>query len=205
MDKNRYFERTIQMLERSTKAYKMNRARELKLSAEQFARLKLKADFKDYDIAEIKNRFPNYIDIWGDEQPWYIEDNVEVVKNLFVETLCKLLEHDKTPLDVVYVGNSDYFVSWDDFVKVAESIYYYGGYSGGWQIQLALKVVGDDWWLERREYDGSEWWEFKTSPNRPLKKVATEQEIRCMILGCERYTHRPTCSHSGGECPRKSL
>lgn len=25
-------------------------------------------------------------------------------------------------------------------------------------------VVGKDFWLERGEYDGSEWWSFKTTP-----------------------------------------
>jgi hypothetical protein len=25
-------------------------------------------------------------------------------------------------------------------------------------------VIGSDWWLERHEYDGSEWWEFKSLP-----------------------------------------
>ena len=181
MNKKHYLEQLIQALEHRREASKENETKEQKPSIEQFAKLKLRADFEDCDITEIKNRFPNYIDGWGDEQPWYIEGDVEVVKNLYIETLSKLLEYEKTPLDVVYVGNSDYFVSWDDFAKVAENIDYYGGY-GGWDIELNLKVVGDNWWLERHEYDGSEWWEFKTSPKKPLEKVATEKEIKCMIL-----------------------
>lgn len=28
-------------------------------------------------------------------------------------------------------------------------------------------MAGDDWWLERAEYDGSEWWKFKTLPVEP--------------------------------------
>lgn len=28
-------------------------------------------------------------------------------------------------------------------------------------------IVGDDWWMERHEYDGSEWWEFKELPKKP--------------------------------------
>ena len=205
MDKNRYLDDVVQMLERTRGVYERkerNEADELKLLKEQFANLKFKADFEDCNIAEIKNRFPNHIDGWGDEQPWYIEDDVEVVKNLFIETLCKLLEYDRTPLDVNYVANSNCFVSWDDFVKVAENIDYYGGYVG-YDIKLNLKVVGDDWWLERHEYDGSEWWEFKTLPKRPLEKATTMKEITCMILSCERYTGNIECSVSGGECPRK--
>ena len=28
-------------------------------------------------------------------------------------------------------------------------------------------VVGNNWWLERHEYDGSEWWEYKQFPVKP--------------------------------------
>lgn len=30
-------------------------------------------------------------------------------------------------------------------------------------------LVGDGWWIERAEYDGSEWWEFKTIPTEKDK------------------------------------
>ena len=32
-------------------------------------------------------------------------------------------------------------------------------------------LVGDGWWIERFEYDGSEWWEFKTIPIEKSKVV----------------------------------
>lgn len=32
-------------------------------------------------------------------------------------------------------------------------------------------LVGDGWWIERAEYDGSEWWEFKTIPTEKVKVV----------------------------------
>ena len=34
-----------------------------------------------------------------------------------------------------------------------------------------LVLVGDGWWIERCEYDGSEWWEFKTIPTEKAKVV----------------------------------
>ena len=34
----------------------------------------------------------------------------------------------------------------------------------GYQVADDLVVVGDSWWLERHEYDGSEWWEYKEKP-----------------------------------------
>lgn len=32
-----------------------------------------------------------------------------------------------------------------------------------------LTLVGEDFWLERKEYDGQEWWEYKTTPIKPEK------------------------------------
>lgn len=31
--------------------------------------------------------------------------------------------------------------------------------------------MGDDWWLERHEYDGSEWFELKELPDKPKQKL----------------------------------
>lgn len=37
-------------------------------------------------------------------------------------------------------------------------------------IPLDFVIVGKDWWLERTQYDGSEWFEFKTKPEKPKDK-----------------------------------
>ena len=29
------------------------------------------------------------------------------------------------------------------------------------EVAEDLVVVGDNWWIERHEYDGNEWWEYK--------------------------------------------
>ena len=91
--------------------------------------------------------------------------------NLGRETIDKLKEHGKTIHDVQFVAGinwntrTTYWQSWDDFLKEAISINYDDGY-GSAEIDPALVVVGDDWWLERAEYDGAEWWEFKTQPKK---------------------------------------
>lgn len=36
---------------------------------------------------------------------------------------------------------------------------------------MGLIVVGKDFWLERHEYDGSEWWEFKSIPMEPEETI----------------------------------
>ena len=87
--------------------------------------------------------------------------------NLLQETMNALKENGKTPADVRWVGRASISAkcSWDDFPKQAD-FEYNNGY--GWpEIPKDLVVVGDNWWLERAEYDGSEWWEFKTIPKEP--------------------------------------
>lgn len=39
-------------------------------------------------------------------------------------------------------------------------------------------VVGDDWWLERHEYDGSEWWEFKRLPSPILSAIRLPKSLQ---------------------------
>ena len=89
------------------------------------------------------------------------------MKNLLNETLEKLETYNKTESDVSYVDYEGYF-SFEKFKKIA-NFEYNDGY-GGNEIPMSLKIVGDNWWLERAEYDGSEWWEFKTMPLKPNKE-----------------------------------
>lgn len=89
------------------------------------------------------------------------------MQNLLHETLETLSAAGKSPSDVRWVGgitraNEDYAGSWDEFAILAD--FEYNDSYGGNEIDGDLVIVGDDWWLERGEYDGSEWWEFKTLP-----------------------------------------
>ena len=84
--------------------------------------------------------------------------------NLKEETLAKLLLHGKTPEDVKWVGSLDggHTCTMEEFLLLA-NVEYDNSY-GGNEVLLSLIIVGDDWWLERQEYDGSEWWAFCTLP-----------------------------------------
>ena len=84
--------------------------------------------------------------------------------NLLEETNQRLKAVEKTPSDVLWVGNGEYVISWDGFVKIAD-VEYDSGY-GAQEIASDLVVVGKDWWLERDEYDGSEGWSYKTIPQK---------------------------------------
>lgn len=84
--------------------------------------------------------------------------------NLLTETVDNLAEHEKSPADVRWVGSrsGDFVSGWDEFAALAAVDY--DADFGSNEVPMDLVVVGDGWWLERHEYDGSEWWEFKALP-----------------------------------------
>jgi len=86
--------------------------------------------------------------------------------NLLQETLEILSEHGKSGEDIIWCGNEEVgYFSWEDFEKLANKNYDQG--FGAPEVVIDLLVVGQDFWLERHEYDGSEWWEYKTMPKKP--------------------------------------
>lgn len=97
--------------------------------------------------------------------------------NLLQETIDFLKEHGKTENDVLWVGRNDDGCSsdkaanvknsWEWFKKNAD--FEYDDDLGINEIPLSLIIVGKDFWLERHEYDGAEWFEFKTMPKEPDK------------------------------------
>lgn len=89
--------------------------------------------------------------------------------NLLTETLDALGAYDKSIDDVVWIGCPSFQISKDDFITLANKMYD-SGY--GWpEVAHDLIVAGYGWWLERAEYDGSEWWEYKTQPTIPQRTL----------------------------------
>lgn len=89
--------------------------------------------------------------------------------NLYTETVECLNNYGRQESEVLWVGNNDVWCSWDKFVEIAKNTEYDSGY-GGTEVATDLLIVGNDFWLERHEYDGSEWWEYKTMPVKPEKE-----------------------------------
>lgn len=86
--------------------------------------------------------------------------------NLWEETTNILSEYGKTFDDVLFIQGDNFEITKDNFEIVAKHTYYKSGF-GAQKVAKDLVLVGEDWWIERGEYDGSEWWDFKTMP---LKK-----------------------------------
>lgn len=82
--------------------------------------------------------------------------------NLLEETFSELSKHGKTIEDVNYIVCQGYLIPIVDYEIIANCTYN-NGY-GSPVVNVDLKIVGEDWWLERAEYDGSEWFEFKEKP-----------------------------------------
>lgn len=107
----------------------------------------------------------------------------EPMKNLLQETLEALAKNGKNVADVEWVGflqtlfsgwdRPAAYMDWTDFERLADQYDYEDDYcySG---LPLNLAVVGKDWWLERKEYDGQEEWVFKQYPQRPLNKTSPD-------------------------------
>ena len=93
--------------------------------------------------------------------------------NLLKETISDLRECGKTMQDVVWIGTTEVEIPVEVFERLADKEY---DSSYGWaEVATDLLVCGDGWWLERHEYDGSEWWEFKETPHRPSRKVVPKR------------------------------
>lgn len=118
-------------------------------------------------------------------------------KNLYEETLRSIDKSNHTTDNVSWVGTADgeYAISWEEYRQISD-ITYDSGF-GGTNIPRDLVVVfSDKNWLERRQYDGIEWWEYvsipqqSSSPNKftltideeesfigPQYQITVEQEI----------------------------
>lgn len=82
--------------------------------------------------------------------------------NLLKETKSVLKENGKTIKDIVAVQGKDFGISVDNFLKLAD-VEYDSGF-GSTKVADDLMIIGNGFWLERHEYDGSEWWEYKELP-----------------------------------------
>ena len=98
--------------------------------------------------------------------------------NLYNEVIEELKDHNKTVQDIVFVACDDKLISVDEFMGYARNFNYYAGF-GSEYVNLSLMIVGDNWWLERHEYDGSEWFEFKTIPVKPTEKLEDIDDVNC--------------------------
>lgn len=98
--------------------------------------------------------------------------------NLLEETEKKLSQFGKTWSDVNWIGGDDFTISINEFRELANKEYDNG--FGGQEVARDLIIAGSDWWFERGEYDGSEWWDFKTLPKKPTE----QKSVKSLFAKC---------------------
>lgn len=102
--------------------------------------------------------------------------------NFLKETREKILCSNHIEQDVMFVGSYDgkYRINWSEFEEIANFEYDNG--HGSQEIASDLIVYFNDGsWLERCEYDGSEWWffvDFKSFSNNDSYKKFSK------LIGC---------------------
>ena len=101
--------------------------------------------------------------------------------NLLKETVSILEDRNKSLSDIEWIGTSREYVDINKFIEIADTSY--DNDYGSPKVAEDLFIVGNNWWLERHEYDGSDWWEYKELPTKPkkileLKALTIEQAER---------------------------
>ena len=91
--------------------------------------------------------------------------------NLKEETLEVLRIHGKSKEDIKYVCGEDFQIGLKQFWKLADTEY---DPYGAPEIATDLTLIGEDFWMERGEYDGAELWDFHTMPDTtglPIREI----------------------------------
>lgn len=87
------------------------------------------------------------------------------MSNLWEETIEFLEKKGKTFEDVLFIQGNDFEITKKNFETIARDTNYNDSF-GAQHVPKDLVLVGEDWWIERYEYDGAEWWDFKSIPAR---------------------------------------
>lgn len=88
------------------------------------------------------------------------------IVNLYEETVRILGYNNLSIEDIEWVGTTEYTIPLEQFVKLAKETNYNQGY-GAQEVATDLIIVGKDWYMDRKEYDGAEWWDFNKKPIKP--------------------------------------
>lgn len=118
--------------------------------------------------------------------------------NLLEETKRDLERFGKSPGDIEYIGSlSGYCCTWAEFETLANLEYDRG--FGTAEIATDLVILfRDRTWMERGEYDGSEWWEYRTPPvPPPMDKRKPITVLKADLWRTLKEMHEP--EHDAGD------
>ena len=106
-------------------------------------------------------------------------------RNVIEELRNELISIDKTDKDIlkIYIHlhkgyTDDYkssYVVFEKYEDIPTDLIYSAGYGG--QELYGFILFKDGTWLERGEYDGSEWWEYKSFNNLDKLILELKQDL----------------------------
>ena len=111
---------------------------------------------------------------------YYLSKNNVEYTNFIEETLGVLRDHGKYENDIKYVRvkmlrSPEYaYVDWDSFKEAIKDYKYDKGYGEQFVWSELRVVLYDGDYLERREYDGAEWWNYVSKP--PMDVLITKYD-----------------------------
>lgn len=109
---------------------------------------------------------------------------MDCTDNLKKETLEFLADNNLTIDDIKWVGCLDFKIPIENFLELADKEYDSG--FGAQMVAKDLILVGKDFWIEREEYDGAEWWALKRYPKEP-ETIHTVHDLYGMWDCLERF------------------
>lgn len=90
--------------------------------------------------------------------------------NLLKETEYALRQHIKSSKAIKYICNAEGYIKIADFFTQAWKTNY-DNRSGRMVIDPTIKLVGGNWWLERKQEGDLEGWVFRRRPFKPGLQV----------------------------------
>ena len=114
--------------------------------------------------------------------------------NLKEETLEVLHNNGKHKEDVKYVCGEYFQIGLGQFWELSDTEY--DSSYGAPEIAQDLMLIGDDFWMERGEYDGFEWWDFHTMPDITGLPI---REITAISVSQYNAIHKPEYGKIGWE------
>jgi len=103
--------------------------------------------------------------------------------NLLNETKNAIEESGHTPADIIFIGSkeSGHCCTWDQFQTLAD-VEYYNGFGSQKVAEDLIIAFSDGSTLWRKEYDGSECWEF----SQPFQMPPETKPISRLVVPTDR-------------------
>ena len=89
------------------------------------------------------------------------------IVNFGSETIDKLHRYGYTVNDIAWIGNKNFYIDEEWFWTLADNSEYDSGYGRPEMPSDIIITMNDGSWFERKEYDGSEWWDHIVPPAKP--------------------------------------